>query len=89
MTSIVARMLDRALVQTEHSGFANYVKLFLLQTYQDTHVVSYCYMFALRSIIIYIHLRRSRDGTVFVCLFVCSGVCYPRFIQFAFGQLCT
>ena len=27
---------------------------------------------------VYINLRRSRDGRVFVCL----GICYPRFIQF-------
>ena len=29
------------------NGFTNYVKLFLLQTYQDTCTVPNCYMFAL------------------------------------------
>ena len=32
----------------------------------------------------YLNQRTSRDDTVFVCAFVWnSGVCYPRFIQFA------
>ena len=32
---------------------------------------------------IYINLRRSRDGMVFVPSFLRVFVCYPRFIQFA------
>ena len=32
---------------------------------------------------LYINLRMSHDGTVFVRSR--SGVCYPRFIQFALG----
>ena len=30
------------------NGFTNYVKLFLLQTYQDTCTVPNCFMFALK-----------------------------------------